>query len=58
VIKTPSFKQDPECNYPVEYSAKGTKSWIVYDEKTSTLTLDRLKAINGTYELGITGSVR
>jgi hypothetical protein len=55
VIKTPSFKQDPECNYPVEYSAKGTKSWIVYDSTASTLTLDRLKAVNGTFELDIIG---
>lgn len=40
VISTPTFIQDPECNYEIEYAASGLTSWIQYDSGGHTMTLD------------------
>lgn len=57
VITTPTFDQDPECNYEIEYTANGLTSWIQYDSGGHTMTLDWTKANNGTYEFEIIGTL-
>jgi hypothetical protein len=53
VTQLPLYEQKPSCGLKVDYTVKGTKTWLTYDNKEHKVSIARKSAINGKYEMSV-----